>query len=81
MITLRNAGRHLCRPRAQLRPCIRWLSSDTPSSSGEKIISIDRSGLYNPQSDAGPSVDKEEETEMARHLKALITVGELWGWC
>jgi hypothetical protein len=55
-------------------------------------VSIDRSGLILPgQSSSGEQdgnamqdkVDKEEETELVRHLQSLIQVGpwSMYSWC
>lgn len=55
----------------------------------EHIISVDRSGLINPQSHshdpavlaaqaAAAGVVKEEETPLARHLQAVIQVSSGW---
>ena len=68
---------------AQLRcapgVCSRLLSSEP----GEQVISIDRSGLgrlaehSHGEAAGAPPVEKEAETEMARHIKSLIRVREL----
>lgn len=52
----------------------------------EHIISVDRSALYNPQLHshdpvllaAAAQVEKEEETELARHFKAVIQASVVW---
>lgn len=48
------------------------------SEPGEQVISIDRSGLGQPEAhshgEGAAAPHKEPETEMARHIKSLIRV-------
>lgn len=69
-----RAGRtHAARASLLGRPLARGMSDDAAEGK-QGIISIDRSGLYSMEPQQ-PGVDKEPETPMARHLKALIRVG------
>lgn len=52
-------------------------STSSEEEGDSTVLRIDRSGLYNPvahshEADPSTSVPKEEETEMARHIKAII---------
>ena len=69
--TVRNAT---CRPAYALAGAARLLSS-----AEESFITIDRSGLYQTKEhshDAGSN--KEPETQLARHLKSIIRVSNLF---
>ena len=74
LANLRHAA--LARLRCAPGACNRLLSSEP---GGQVIVSIDRSGLGQPAENshgeaAGAPVQKEAETEMARHIKSLIRV-------